>query len=634
MNATELRAADTIAGCSAVPAAAAAALDIAASSPIDAYLARLHASLAADMSGAVADYIPELARVPADDFAIAVATADGHLYEVGDVGREFTIQSVSKPFLYGYALRNLGREAVRARVGVEPTGEAFNAIVLDEANNRPFNPMVNAGAIAMTGLVPGADAAERERAMLELFGAFAGRPLEIDTAVYRSEDATGHRNRAIAYLMLNSGMLEGEPAAVLDLYFKQCSVRVTCGDLAVMAATLANYGVNPRTGREALGEEEVRDVLTVMTTCGMYDYAGQWSYDVGLPAKSGVSGAILAVIPGQLGIAVYSPRVDRYGNSIRGVQACRRLSADFGLHGLHNRIDVGHVLRREYGADLVASTRRRPPDERDVLTAAGVRVRVIELQGSLVFASVERLMRRVGEVAQGARLVVLDLRRVLVADLSARALLRRLIEGFAVPGCRLALSHLDDTCVGFEDLRAAAEAAGVAIFAETDAALEFGEDLLVAAEVPVRDRTRFALGQMDVFKGLSAEDCRRLEHIVQPRRFEAGTTILREGDPADLFFVLARGAVSVQLQLEGGRTKRIACIGPGLTFGEMALLDGGRRSADVVALETVIAYAFAVDALQALGRAQPQILLTILTNINRDLSERLRRANAEIRALA
>jgi glutaminase len=271
-------------------------------------LGRLHAEILPVAEGRVADYIPELGKADPTWFGFAMATTEGQVYGVGDADLPFTIQSVSKPFLYGYALHAHGQAAVLRAVGVEPTGEAFNSIVLDEKNNRPFNPMVNAGAIAVSGLVTGADAAARRAAMLEMFGAFAGRPLAIDEAVYRSELATGHRNRAIAYLMLNSGMISGDADAILDLYFRQCSVLVTARDLAVMAATLANDGVNPVTGARVLGSEHVRDVLSVMTTCGMYDYAGQWAFEVGMPAKSGVSGAIIAVVPGQVGLCAFSPR--------------------------------------------------------------------------------------------------------------------------------------------------------------------------------------------------------------------------------------------------------------------------------------------------------------------------------------
>jgi glutaminase len=266
-------------------------------------------------------------------------------------------------------------------VGVEPTGEAFNSIVLDEKNNRPFNPMVNAGAIAVSGLVTGSDAAARRAAMLEMFGAFAGRPLAIDEAVYRSELATGHRNRAIAYLMLNSGMISGDAEAILDLYFRQCSVLVTARDLAVMAATLANDGVNPVTGARVLGSEHVRDVLSVMTTCGMYDYAGQWAFEVGMPAKSGVSGAIIAVVPGQVGLCAFSPPLDAVGNSVRGVRLFQRMSREFGLHTHGSRPNEVAVIRRAIRGDAVHSKRVRTPREAGTLEREGHRIAELELQG-------------------------------------------------------------------------------------------------------------------------------------------------------------------------------------------------------------------------------------------------------------
>src|SRR5262245_50090706 len=190
--------------------------------------------------------------------------------------------------MYGHALQRHGRHRVLKKVGVEPTGEAFNSIVLDEVANRPFNPMVNAGAIAVAELMQGDRQDDRIANMLALFSSLAGRKLEIDEAVYASELATGHRNRAIAYLMLNTGMIRRDPNDVLDVYFRQCSVSVTARDLAVMAATLANDGKNPLTGEAIYEADDVRDVLSVMNSCGMYDYAGEWAYEVGMPAKSGV----------------------------------------------------------------------------------------------------------------------------------------------------------------------------------------------------------------------------------------------------------------------------------------------------------------------------------------------------------
>jgi glutaminase len=247
-----------------------------AAGPVQDYLVELHRSISQIQGGKVADYIPELGKSDPGLFGIALATVDGKLYTTGNAEHAFTIQSVSKPFMYGYALEKHGRDFVLRHVGVEPTGEAFNSIVLDEAANRPFNPMVNAGAIAVAAMMRGKSQDARVATMLNLFSRLAGRKLATDEAVFRSEQTTGHRNRAIAYMMLNTAMIEGEPEEVLELYFRQCSVAVTCNDLAIMAATLANDGTHPITGGSIFSSQTVRDVLTVMNSCGMYNYAGQW----------------------------------------------------------------------------------------------------------------------------------------------------------------------------------------------------------------------------------------------------------------------------------------------------------------------------------------------------------------------
>jgi glutaminase len=301
-------------------------------SPLQEYLEDLHRQYRPLRDGVVASYIPELATANPDWFAICIATVDGRLYQIGDFNQPFTVQSVSKPFLYGMALQEHGRDNVLKKIGVEPTGEAFNAIVLDEESKRPYNPMVNAGAIATADLIGGADPTERLKRVLGLFRAFAAREILMDAAVFTSERTTGHRNRAIAHLMHNFDMIGPGIDATLDLYFQQCSLLVTCRDLAVMGATLANGGVNPISGERALAQEYVQDVLSVMYTCGMYDFSGEWSYRVGMPAKSGVSGGIVAVAPGRMGIGVFSPLLDQRGNSVRGVRVCADLSRRFGLH--------------------------------------------------------------------------------------------------------------------------------------------------------------------------------------------------------------------------------------------------------------------------------------------------------------
>jgi glutaminase len=282
--------------------------------------------------GAVANYIPELAKVDPDRFGIAVATQTGEVVTVGDVETLFTIQSISKAYTFAMLLELVGREETYAAVGVQPSAEPFNAITLDPKTNRPFNPMVNTGAIAVAGRLRQMLGPAAFEAVLELFSRAAGRTLDVDEKVFESERDTGHRNRAIGHLLRGAGVFDVPVEEVLEVYFRQCSIRVTAVDLAVMGATLANLGVNPRTRRDVLGVEAVRDTLSTMFTCGMYDGAGDWATRVGLPAKSGVGGGIIAVVNRQLGVGVFSPRLDEAGNSVRGKLSCIGLADALGLH--------------------------------------------------------------------------------------------------------------------------------------------------------------------------------------------------------------------------------------------------------------------------------------------------------------
>ncbi|MDY7012987.1 MAG: glutaminase A [Cyanobacteriota bacterium] len=304
----------------------------AVTSPFRNYLSDLHEKYRSLDEGAVADYIPELALAKPEWFGVCVVTTDGQLFEIGDCDKLFTIQSISKAFVFGLALEDRGREYVNSKVSVEPTGEAFNSIVLDEATNRPYNPMVNAGAIATADLIAGKNGTERLKRVLEMFQRYTGREHDINVPVFLSEKGTGNRNRAMAYLMLNFDMIGDKLEETLDLYFQQCSILVNARDLAMLSATLANGGINPITKERALDERYVQDVVSVMLTCGMYDGSGEWAYRVGMPAKSGVGGGITAVVPKQLGIGTFSPLLDAKGNSVRGIKVCEDLSKDFGLH--------------------------------------------------------------------------------------------------------------------------------------------------------------------------------------------------------------------------------------------------------------------------------------------------------------
>ncbi|MDT5152959.1 MAG: glutaminase [Mycobacterium sp.] len=353
--------------------------------------------------GALASYIPELTRVDPNGFGLSLSSADGYVYECGDAGVEFTIQSISKPFTYALALDRIGQDAVDAKIGVEPSGEAFNEISVDGTTKKPKNPMVNAGAIAAVSLIPAKTTDERFALIQEFYSAFAGRRLELDHDVYASEKATGSRNRAIAYMLQSFGVLDDDPDDVLDVYFRQCSLKVTSTDLARMAATLARGGVNPMTGRRVTNASVVKRTLSVMVTCGMYDAAGDWVSAVGMPAKSGVGGGIVAVLPGQLGIGVYSPLLDAKGNSVRGVRLCRSLSEQLGLHFLTVSRDSRATLRAVY----------EPRDG----------IRVYETHGDLLFSGAEQVARIVDRERGNFAAAILDVSRVDDIDDAARELL-------------------------------------------------------------------------------------------------------------------------------------------------------------------------------------------------------------------
>ncbi len=284
-------------------------------------------------SGSLASYIPELTKANPNWFAISVVTKEGESFEIGDIQENFTIQSISKVFVYGMALEDCERQTLLEKIGVEPTGDPFNSVIrLDENSKRPDNPMVNAGAIATASLIKGTDATHKLNRMLNMFRRYIGHDVFINAPVFMSERATGHRNRALANLLLNFGIIENNIEEILDLYFQQCSLVVNCHDLAVMASTLANRGINPITKEQAIKPCYVRDILSVMYTCGMYNYAGEWAYRVGIPAKSGVSGGIIGVIPDYAGIAIFSPLIDQRGNSVKGIKVFEALSDKFNLH--------------------------------------------------------------------------------------------------------------------------------------------------------------------------------------------------------------------------------------------------------------------------------------------------------------
>jgi len=296
--------------------------------PMQAAVDAAHAKYRTLDEGKNADYIPALAKVDPKLFGVALVTVDGKVFKKGDVGAPFSIQSISKVFTLASALQTAGDEAVLQKIGVDATGQVFNSIVaIEQHKGKEMNPFVNPGAIATTSLVEGKTPEEKWARIIGIHEAFAGRKLEVDQEVYRSESETNERNRAIAVLMHAYGRLYDDPLVTTDLYTRQCSISVTASDLAVMAATLANGGKNPVSGKQVIGQEQVRRILAVMATAGLYDDSGIWLYRVGLPAKSGVGGGLIAVAPGRFGIAVFSPPLDAAGNSVRAQRVIQDVAA-------------------------------------------------------------------------------------------------------------------------------------------------------------------------------------------------------------------------------------------------------------------------------------------------------------------
>ena len=298
---------------------------------LTALLRRERERLLADRSGEVSEGTPLLAAAGPECFALAAVTLDGERHETEEADLEFSVQSVVKPWIYAVALLDHG-DRVHEVVGVEPTGAPFDALVLEASTGRPPNPMVNAGALVASSLVSGDDVEHRVRRVVEVCSAAADRDLEVDAETVEHELAHADRNRALAYLMRDTGSLTCDVEVAVEVLARCCALRVTVRDLASMAATLAGWGRHPGTGARVLPPAVVTDVLSVMATCGMYDGVGTWVHQVGMPAKSGVSGALMAVAPGTLGLAGYSAPLDEHGNSVRGVAAFETVADELRLH--------------------------------------------------------------------------------------------------------------------------------------------------------------------------------------------------------------------------------------------------------------------------------------------------------------
>ena len=600
----------------------------AAKPPLLRFLTACHADFAAETGGAVADYIPELGNADPDHFGIGLATLDGHVYEVGDSRIPFTIQSMSKPFVFALALDTLGAARVESQIGVEPSGDPFNSIRLN-ADNHPFNPMVNAGAIACSGLIHLAKGDGAFDYIRQALGRFAGRELEVDEAVYASESLTGDRNRAIGYLLRNSTVIKDDVGKVLDVYFRQCSILVTARDIAVMAATLANRGVNPVTGEQVLSPYAISRTLSVMTSSGMYDYAGEWIYRVGIPAKSGVGGGILAALPARLGLGSYSPKLDSHGNSVRGIKVCEALSLHYDLHMLNRSDDARNSIIADYTIGKRASRRSRRPHEQKILATHHQDVRILELVGTLSFSNVDYIWRQLA-AKQRPHFVIFDLRRVAAMS---RAGARLFAEGFrelAVLKVTAVLSGIRRGTPEWEPLGEWVKGtSNLRNYPLLDDAIEWAEDQLVYRHGGSIDAVEMTeLSEQKLLAGLSADELAQLASLGTVKTFQPGQRIIAAAEPAQSLFFLRSGVVHVKLP-DG---IRLATLTAGMAFGEMALLET-HHSADVMADVACSALEVPLPDFERFREAHPRAGERIMRNLALLLADRLLVATTKLNLL-
>jgi glutaminase len=600
--------------------------------PLAQRLTDLHAELLTVTDGEVASYIPALAKADPACFALSLVTTEGHRYGAGDCDGPFTIQSVSKPFVYALALADSGVEHVLTRIGTEPTGDAFNAVTLESGTGRPLNPMVNAGAIEAACLVAGDSPAEKTRRIVDGLSAFAGRDLTVDSDVYHSEAETGDRNRALAYLMHGAGSLSMPVGDALEVYFAQCSVTVTSDDLAMMAATLATGGVNPRTGNRVVPVEVVGPTLSVMATCGMYDAAGTWLFKVGLPAKSGVSGGVLAVLPGQFGVGLWSPPLDQQGNSVRSVMAAERLSGELGLHMFTPTGPGASPVRRWTTGKVTRSVAARSVEQRAVLDEVGERIQVVELQGPLHDLAVETLVHRLIEAAQDAGegwLLVLDMTHVGAVHPAALDVLAPTLDALRAAGGRVTIVDPHPTSLLTRHMP------NIAHRRDRDQALTQAEDVLLAEHGHPGGLADAALPFADheVLGALEPSHRSAVEQLLDTTIAPAGTIVMEAGSDPDGLVWVSAGELSVMVRTSRGPWRRVSGIGPGGVIGEISFIDGLPRSARVVTESASLLRSMDAAALATLAAERRDVYATLMLALARLLSSRLRRATATMQAL-
>lgn len=596
-------------------------------SPLQDYLDSLHRDLGTSTDGQIAGYAESLDNLDPDLFGIALTTLDGTTYAAGDSQSPFAIQSISKALTYALALADSGFEAVDAKIDVEPSGEAYNEISLQASTGRPANALINAGAIAAASMVREGDGDAGAARIRSAYTTLAGRELTLDEEVLRIERAQGDRNLALAHLLRSFGIIEGSAEEVADDYFAACSISVTAQDLSMMAAVLATGGVHPVSGERLLSTTVVQRVLSVMSTCGMYDDAGEWMVRVGLPAKSGVGGGIIAVMPGQVGIATYSPRLDHHGNSVRGVLACERLSTDLDLH-LMRGAQVSHeAVRVQYPITEAPSGVRRQPVAQEALLRFGDRALVLEVQGDLTFGAAESVLRQLVQLPENVEFVVLDVRRITDVTEFAREGMRQLDAAFADDRRVIVLVDDSGRVSGAEDERPAPRR----IFAARRHAIEWVEEQLLErhCEAPSHAPQLDAEHSL-VLSALDDPSATRLASRMSGQAFDRGEVVLRQNQDFAGIFVITRGLVETSIADSEGDRQRLTVLGPGMSFGEFGLIGDGRHAATVTAVEALEVEVLTPQALREVEQTDPALALRLWRAISADAFTRVREQLADI----
>ena len=581
-------------------------------SPITTYLNQLHDEIA-QLRGGSPYLIGARGAVDPDDFGIALATVDGYVYQVGTTAKEFSLQSLSKPLSYGLALADLGVDALDAKIDVEPSGDPFNEISLDPETGRPANAMINAGALAVVSMIKGSGGRSAIQRIDETYAAFAGRRLRRSTRAYQSELRNSDRNHALAYLLSSVGIIESRPTAALETYLRQCTVQVTCRDLAMIAATLANGGTNPETGADALGIDAVERVLSVMMTAGMYDDAGDWVSNVGMPAKSGVGGGVIAVLPGQAGLAVYSPPLDPHGNSVRGVATCRRVSRDMEMHFVRAARAGRSAIRSRHTIDREPSKIRRTEEASEILAEHGHRGVVIELAGDLYFAGTESVVRELSGLDDDVEFVVLDVHRLDEVSQVALDMLRRIAEQFAAEGRRLILADPEELVAP-----ALAEET-VATFDTRELAIARCENqLLVRYGTPESRRARVPVMDSPALSLLETEDITALTALMHLRSYADGEVIRRVGQRfGGVFFILTGRILTIATDLNGNRVP-LTTLTAGMTFGDLALGEEDRQETTAKADGPVELMLLDAETIETLEQDRPALAVQLWRALARD----------------